>query len=207
MGDYKSSHLKTYPFDLLERLRETPQLLPHESLKEFHELFASFEDYGKPQNLRDHLAVHQATVLTWDILRCQDMKVGVLRSHQRPALESLLRKIQVRTTSPSKTGIAEAVAKSEARQLAAPWFKDPASRPAMMKTIENAGYPPDAIEVEAFQLALPTLAPIERLIVSAQKRLDQYLKGLEKASKASAQALRSATAKAVEAHASGRLLA
>src|SRR5258705_11642855 len=83
MGDYKSSHLKTYPFDLLERLRETPQLLPHESLKEFHELFASFEDYGKPQNLRDHLAVHQATVLTWDILRCQNMKVGVLRSHQR----------------------------------------------------------------------------------------------------------------------------
>ena len=51
MGDNKSSHQKTYPFDLLERLRETPQLLPHESLKEFHELFASFEDYGKPQNL------------------------------------------------------------------------------------------------------------------------------------------------------------
>jgi hypothetical protein len=41
------------------------------------------------------LAVHQATVLTWDILRCQSMKVGVLHSHQRPALESLLRKIQV----------------------------------------------------------------------------------------------------------------
>jgi hypothetical protein len=197
MGDDKSSHPESYPLDVLERLHQTPQLLPHESLKEFHELFASFEDYGKPQNLRDHLAVHQATVLTWDILRCQDMKIGVLRSHQRPALESLLRKIQVRTTAPSKNGIAEAVAKSEARQLAAPWFKDPASWPAMRKTIEDAGYPPNAIEVEAFQLALPALAAIERLIVSAQKRLDRFLEDLERTSKAHARALRAAAEKAI----------
>jgi hypothetical protein len=203
MSDYKSSHQKTYPFDLLERLRDTPQLLPHESLKEFQELFARFEDYGTPQNLRDHLAVHQATVLTWDILRCQDMKVGVLRSHQRPALESLLRKIQVRTVS--KRGIGEAVAQSEARELAAPWFKNPASRSVMMKTIENAGYPPNAIEVEAFQLALPALAPIERLIVSAQKRLDRYLEDLERTSKAHARALRAAAEKAVAQNAAAVL--
>ena len=38
------------------------------------------------------MAVYQATVLTWDILRYQDMKVGVLRSHQRSALVSLLSK-------------------------------------------------------------------------------------------------------------------
>ena len=136
MGDNRSSQPKSYPLDILKRLLDTPQLLPHESSKEFLGLFARLEDYGKPQNSRDYLAVHQATVLTWDILRCQDMKVGVLRSYQRPALESLLRKIQVRTMP--KKGIGEAVAQSEARQLAAP-FNDPASRPAMMKTIEMAG--------------------------------------------------------------------
>jgi hypothetical protein len=42
-----------------------------------------------------------------------------------------------------KRYIGEALAQSESRQLAAPWFKDPASRPAMMKMIQNAGYPPD----------------------------------------------------------------
>jgi hypothetical protein len=189
---------KSYPLDILKRLLDTPQLLPHESSKEFRQLFASFEEYGKPQNSRDCLAVHQATVLTWDILRCQDMKVGVLRSHQRPALESLLREIQVRTAS--RKGIAEAVAKSEARELAAPWFEDPASRPAMMKVIEDAGYPPNAIEVKAFQLALPALATIERLIVSAQKRLDRYLDDLERTSKASARALRLAAEKAIAEH-------
>ena len=198
MGDNKSSQPKSYPLDILKRLLDTPQLLPHESSKEFLQLFARLEDYGKPQNSRDYLAVHQATVLTWDILRCQDMKVGVLRSYQRPALESLLRKIQVRTVS--KKGIGEAVAQSEARQLAAPWFDDPASRPAMMKTIKMAGYLPNAIEVEAFQLALPALATIERLIVSAQKRLDRYLDDLERTSKAHARALRLATEKAIAAH-------
>jgi len=73
----------------------------------------------------------------------------------------------------------------------------------MMKVIEKAGYPPDAIEVEAFQLALPALAPLERLIVSAQKRLDRYLDELEKTAKASARALRFAAEKAIAANASG----
>ncbi len=195
MSDPKPSHPKSYPLDVLKRLLDTPQLLPHESSKEFLQLFARLEDYGKPQNSRDYLVVHQAAVLTWDILRCQGMKVGVLRSYQRPALESLFRKIQVRTVK--RNGLGEAVAQSEARELAAPWFKDPASRPAMMKMIEMAGYPPDAIEVEAFQLALPALAPIERLIVSAQKRLDRYLEDLERTSKAHARALRAAAEKAI----------
>jgi hypothetical protein len=198
LSDHKPSQPKSYPLDIIKRLLDTPQLLPHESSKEFLQLFASFENYVKPQNSRDYLAVHQATVLTWDILRYQNMQLGVLRSHQRPALESLLRKIKVRTTS--RKGIGEAVAQSEARELAAPWFKDPASRPAMMKLIENAGYPPNAIEVEAFQLALPALAPIERLIVSAQRRLDRYLDSLEMTSKVNARVLRSAAEKAMAEH-------
>lgn len=62
------------------------------------------------------------------------------------------------------------------------------------------GYPPDALEVEAFQLALPDLATIERLIVSAQKRLDKFLDDLERTSKASARALRLAAEKAIAAN-------
>jgi hypothetical protein len=75
----------------------------------------------------------------------------------------------------------------------APWFKDPACRPNMIKKIENAGYPPDALEVEAFSLAPPALATIERLIVSAQKRLNPFLDDLERSSRASARALRLAS--------------
>jgi hypothetical protein len=199
MSENKSTRdKKSYLMDVLYRHLDTPPLLPDENEEEFNQLFDSFEDYGKPQNPRDYIAVYQATVLTWDILRYQQMKIGVLRSHQRPALESLLRKIKVRTAS--KMGISEVVAQSEARELAAPWFKDAASRPAMMRVIENAGYPPDALEVEAFQLALPALAPIERLIVSAQKRLDKFLDDLERTSKANARALRLAAEKTIAEH-------
>jgi len=167
MSDDKSSYPKNYPL-ILKRLLDTPQLLPHESSKEFLQLFASFEDYGKPQNPRSYLAAYQATVLTWEVLRYQHMKIGVLDSHE----------------------------------LAAPWFKDPASRPPMMKAIENAGFPPNALEVEAFQLALPALATIERLIVSAQKRLDKFLEELERTAKANARALRVAAEKAIAANTS-----
>ena len=80
----------------------------------------------KPQTTRDYMAMYQAAVLTWEILRYQRMKVGVLAAHQRPALEFLLRKIKVRPAA--KTGISEVVVQSEARGLAAPWFNDPASR-------------------------------------------------------------------------------
>ena len=52
-------------------------------------------------------------VLTWEMLRYQRMKVGVLAAHQRPALESLLRRIKVRPAA--KTGISEVVVQSEAR--------------------------------------------------------------------------------------------
>jgi len=172
-----------------------------EDLKDFNLLFDSLLEYLDPPTDWHYLVTYQAAMLTLDILRYHAMKVGVLRNHQRPAFESLIRKVLRGATSD------ESKVKVEVDQLATQWFSDPASRPAILEKFEKAGYSSNAVEVEAFQLALPILAPIERLIVPAQKRLDQYLKGLEKASKASAQALRSATAKAVEAHASGRLLA
>jgi hypothetical protein len=203
MSDNKSSQYKSSYPDVLTQFLETPELLPDENLKDFLQLFDSLEDYLKPKTDWDYLVTHQATMLAWDNLRYHKMKVGVLRSHQRPALESLLGKIQVRTSS---DGLAGPVTKSEARQLAAPWFSHPASRQAIMETLETAGYPPNAVEVEAFQLALPNLVSIERLIVSTQKRLDQHLKGVEKTSKVTADALRAATAKAIDAHASGRPL-
>jgi hypothetical protein len=197
MSKPKSPEDKTYPLDILKRLLETPQLLPHENSQEFLQLFDRLEDYGKPENPRDYLVVYQATVLTWEILRYQRLKVGVLRSHQRPALESLLRKSHVHAAT---KGGGERFVQVEAHKDATKWFADPASRPALMNAIEKAGYPADALEVEAFQLALPTLAPIERLIVSAQKRLDLFLEDLERSAEARALAIRLAAEKAIAEH-------
>src|SRR2546423_417742 len=82
--------------------------------------------------------------LTLDILCYQQMKIGMLRSHQRPALESLLGKSHVHAKVKG-----DAVHRSDDED-ARRWFADPSSRPATMKAIEDAGYPLDAVEVEAF---------------------------------------------------------
>jgi len=132
--------------------------------------------------------------LTLDILCYQQMKIGILRSHQRPALESLLGKSHVHAKVKG-----DAVHRSDDED-ARRWFADPSSRPATMKAIEDAGYPLDAVEVEAFQRALPSLATIERLIVSAQKRLDVSLNQLEKTAKARAEAMRIAIEAEIAAH-------
>ena len=196
MTEHRPYEYKTYPFQILERLLAAPHLLPHEKREEFIQLFTSLEEYGAPQTTADYMAVYQATVLTWDILRYQDMKVGVLRCHQRSALVSLLSK----TLEGAAIRGAEAAVTVDADQKATRWFAEPATRPAMIKMFEKAGYPPNAVEVEAFQRALPMVATIERLIVSAQKRLDKFLKELEKTSKASAEAIRIAAEKTIAEH-------
>jgi hypothetical protein len=201
MSEYKSSQSKTCPLDVLKRLLDTPQLLPHENKKDFLQLFESLEAYGKSQTARDYMSVYQATVLTWDVVRYQEMKIGVLRSHERPALESLLCKVHEYAATKDGGGLFVRMA---AHKDATKWFADPASRPAIMEKIKNAGFPSNALEVETFQLALPALANIERLIVSAQKRLNVFLDDLERTSKAAARALRLATEKAITTNASSQ---
>jgi hypothetical protein len=51
-----------------------PATAPHENAKEFTQLFDSLEVYGKPQSTRDYMAVYQSTVLTWDVLRYQQIR-------------------------------------------------------------------------------------------------------------------------------------
>ena len=142
MSENETAEDKTYPLAILERLLDTPQLLPHESKEEFFQLFRSLEAYAKPQTAVAYMAVYQATVLTWDILRYQEMKVGVLRIHQKSALVSLLSK----THEGAAIKGAEAAVLIEANQWATRWFSDPTTRPGIIKRIENAGYPANAFE-------------------------------------------------------------
>ena len=57
-------------------------------------------------------------------------------------------------------------------------MSDPAYRKTAAKSFEVAGYGQDAVEAEAFSRALPEISVFERLIVSAQRRLNDFLKQL-----------------------------
>jgi hypothetical protein len=57
-------------------------------------------------------------------------------------------------------------------------MSDPAYRETASKSFELAGFDRDALEAEAFVSALPEISSIERLIVTAQRRLNAFLKEL-----------------------------
>jgi len=66
----------------------------------------------------------------------------------------------------------------EASQKARKYMSDPAYRKTAAKSFEVAGFGQDAVEAESFSRALPEISTIERLIVSAQRRLNDFLKQL-----------------------------
>ena len=193
MSNDKPFDDKNFPPQIIKRLLQAAPVLSAESHEEFASLYYSFERYAKPETTPDYLAVYQVTVLTWDVLHYHIMKVALLRNYQRPALDSMLRK----THDGAALKGAEQAVKLDADQHAKNWFRDPASRPAMVKAFEVAGYSSHAVDAMAFERALPALATIERLIVSAQKRLAVFLKDLEKRSADRAAKLRSAADEAI----------
>jgi hypothetical protein len=66
----------------------------------------------------------------------------------------------------------------EASQKARKWMSDLAYRQTASKSFEVAGFGEGAVEAQAFSRALPEISSIERLIVSAQRRLNAFLKEL-----------------------------
>ncbi|WP_027554708.1 hypothetical protein [Bradyrhizobium sp. Cp5.3] len=61
----------------------------------------------------------------------------------------------------------------------------------------RVGYTPDAIDIEAFQLALPSLTSIDRQINAAQKQLMAFLKEIDRRDAKRAEELRKAALGAV----------
>ena len=105
------------------------------------------------------------TILVWEVRRFRRMKIGVIRSHHRYAVET-----QFRRTHEGR------VPKDAAQK----YFSDPVFREESRKAFVAAGFSDDAVEVEAFSRSLTAVAAIERQIASAQKRIATFTKDLER---------------------------
>ncbi len=167
---------KDYTPTAITDLLEAPPLLPHESEDQFVALFESFEQAANPKTVQEYWLVWYITNLTWEVMRYSRMKIAVMLNHQRGAVESLFRKTHD-TAALKNAGDFRAI---EADANAKKFFADPAYRESASQKFVAAGFSPDGVEAEAFVRSLTALATIERLIVSAQKRLTQFLKELEK---------------------------
>jgi hypothetical protein len=163
--------------DFIQKLIDDPPLLPGESKDHFLQMFESFEftSNGRPKTDVEYILVYQATMVTWDLMRLERMKVKILASQKRPAAESVFRRS---FDNVAAEGESEDI-KTSARKWGRRYFADPEYRRAYAAKLEAAGYGAGAIEAEAFLRALPSLGQIERLIAALEKRLLNILKKLE----------------------------
>jgi len=103
-------------------------------------------------------------VLIWNLQRLERMRVGIIRHLHPAAVAALLRRT-------SKYGDAEpsSIAYQTASAEADAYFTSEEGKKQMLERFAGSGYAPDAIEIEAFQQALPHLAIIDRQISAAQR--------------------------------------
>jgi hypothetical protein len=160
--------------DFIRRHLMKLSLLPGESVSDYLEIYDNFNVELAPKTLLDHIQLGYATDLVYDLFRYHRMKVSTLNNGLRAAVEEMYRKTHEGAAMPgASAGVAFLAAEKAAR-----WPADAAARKKIAAEFAQLGYPEDAIETLAFALVLPTLARIETLIASAQKRLNSYLKDL-----------------------------
>jgi hypothetical protein len=160
--------------DVILRMLSRPSLLPSESVPEFLEIFDSFASAISPQNVLDYHLVFDVALLTCDVIAYRRLRIAILKNTERPVVEGFFRK----THDGAALNGASKVVAIEASEKTRRYMSDPAYRKTAAKSFEAAGFGQDAVEAEAFSRALPDISVIERLIVSAQRRLNASLKDL-----------------------------
>jgi hypothetical protein len=185
-------HGNTPPF--IVDMLHNPPILPGESKEEFFEIYQSYEvmEEGDAFTPIEFMLAFRATMLTFEVIRYERMKIAILRNQHRPATESLLRKT-AGTFSVGPGGHAMASKKADE------YYAKPAYQAASNKQFEAAGFAPDAVDGEAFLRALTSLSSIEKLIASAEKRLFSFNKELELRISARAAAYKANATKVIEA--------
>jgi hypothetical protein len=169
---------RDYEPDFVKNLRKNPPLLANERAEDFEVVYESFEftHYGRAKTDAEYLLVYQATVLTMQLMRYDRMKVAIVSNQRPPAAESLFRRSHDKTAV-SKDDLSDA--RAAARENGSMYFADPECRKRLAAKLEKAGYSSEAVDAEAFLRALPSLATIDRLIASSEKRLMTIIKKLE----------------------------
>ena len=164
---------REYP-DVIQRLLDMPPILPTEYIDDFLDIFESFDDAISPQNVLDYLLLFDITVLTFEVIRYRRLRIAILKHTELIVVEGFFRRTH---DAAALAGVSKVVA-IEASQKARKYRSDPAYRKTADKSFEAAGFGHDTVEAEAFSRALSEISTIERLIVSAQRRLNAFLKEL-----------------------------
>jgi uncharacterized protein YdiU (UPF0061 family) len=176
------------PF-FIRRQLDNPPVLPGESKSEFNILFREIEysAEGGEKTAADYAVDYQATVLIWNLQRIDRMMVAVIR-HMHPAAVAALLRRSSEYGEPERGSLAYLTAHGEA--LA--YFTSEADKKKVLERFAKAGYAPDAVEVEAFERALPQITNLNRQQNVARQQLLAFLKEMDLRNSRRAKELRKA---------------
>jgi hypothetical protein len=187
------SENRSFPISIRRKL-ENPPLLPGESVREFNNIFreldCSQEDRGK--TAADYMIAYEATVLIWNQQRLERMRVSIIRHFHPAAIAALLRR-----TSKNPDAEPGSIAYMDAVADAGAFFSSEETKKQMLERFAAAGFAPDAVEVEAFQLALQQVANVDRQIRAAQKQMLAFFRQLERRDAVRVEAFRKVARNAV----------
>jgi hypothetical protein len=142
-------------------------------------MFETFEfrDDFRPKTDYEYMLTLQATIATWELLRYERVKVAILQSLQRSAVEKFHRRMK---NLPSTQQDVAEITKSAQKGTHA-YFADREYRKHFAAELERNGYGSKAVEGDAYMRSLPSLAAVDRLIRSAEKRFANSMKILDAA--------------------------
>jgi hypothetical protein len=161
----------------VKRQLEHPPIGPNEDADEFRSLF---QDLSRSENDMDRTAadytmVLQATTLTFRVIGLERV-AQAMTAHKRPqAIVALIR--DTGDDGPAEPGSLAFYATGEERMK---YVGLKEARQKFDLQFEAHGYGSNAVEIEAFELALPLLGKILAQINTAQKQLIAFLKELER---------------------------
>jgi hypothetical protein len=192
MSNNDSPSSSSIPKFIQQQLNHPP-ISPLENTSDFRSLFddlAASNEPGEP-SAADWTMAFQTTIVVFRLLSLQRMRAALI-SHKRPeAVLSLIR--QTNPGGPFERGSLGDLSSSADRDK---YFSSKEAKASFEARFAKAGYAPDAREVEAFQLALPALATLDRQIVAAEKQLAAFLKEIERRNLRRAQAFAAAVLRA-----------
>lgn len=150
------------------RLLANPPLLPNETREEFFQIFEDFTSAIPPQAQLDYYVFFEIAVLTIEVIRYRRMKIAIFNNAQCRVVDGVFRQTDPDVNAKGSVAIAANASRK--------YMMDPVYRANAAKGFAEAGFNQESIDGESFVRALPDIASIERLIVSAQRRLNASLK-------------------------------
>lgn len=162
------------------------QILHTESGDDLERMFADFTEDFQPRNSIESSLVREYVVYTWDLLRHQRIKIGLLQQHLPRAAFLIL--IPIVFPSGKNLDVTHG-SYHTAKRLANDWMFDTNGRIQISLLLQEAGLDESAIVAKAFILAADDLERNERMINSAMVNRDRALKSLMKLRKSGAETL------------------